>query len=132
MGIETEKGVREMVEYPVILLGSLSRLIAMAALAVLVWGVGVSLVKWIRGELGKGKEREVFQRRESIRRLLGSYILLGLEILIVADIIETVIHPSLEEIAILGSIVLIRTVISVFLDREVRLGEEKTGGSFRS
>ena len=46
--------------------------------------------------------------------------MLGLEFLIAADIIRTIVKPSLEELAILGSIVVIRTVINYFLGKELR------------
>ncbi|HKL11066.1 MAG TPA: DUF1622 domain-containing protein, partial [Clostridia bacterium] len=80
--------------------------------------------KWLHGEIFMRKGADSSNRREEARLALGSYILLGLEILIVADIIETVINPAIEEIAILGAIVLIRTVISFFLDREIK-GKDK-------
>jgi uncharacterized membrane protein len=49
---------------------------------------------------------------------------LGLEFLIAADIIRTIIRPTLEELAILGGIVVIRTVISYFLGKEI--GQRKS------
>ena len=36
-----------------------------------------------------------------------------------ADIIATVIHPTFEEIAILAGIVVSRTVISFFVEKEI-------------
>jgi len=53
-----------------------------------------------------------------IKQHLGSYILLSLEILIAADIIKSILEPSLDDILILGAIVIIRTIISYFLERE--------------
>ncbi|MBB6431423.1 putative membrane protein [Algisphaera agarilytica] len=50
---------------------------------------------------------------------LGFYLLLSLEILLAADIIETLNAPDLEHIVVLGAIVLIRTVISVSLNWEL-------------
>lgn len=50
---------------------------------------------------------------------LGVIVLLGLEILIIADIVETIINPSLKDIALLAAIVLIRTTISYFLNKEI-------------
>ena len=108
-----------MMSYPERLLGDLSVIIGTIALIVIIWGVFFCLAKWLHGEIFLRSLADSSTRREEIRRMLGSYILLGLEILIVADIIETVINPTIEEIAILGSIVLIRTVISFFLDREI-------------
>ncbi len=54
-----------------------------------------------------------------IRNFLGSYVLLGLEILIAADIIETIIHPTFADIVRLAVVVVIRTVISYFLNMEI-------------
>ncbi len=55
----------------------------------------------------------------SIRCYLGTYLLLGLEIMIVADIIKTVLNQTREELIFLGGIVLIRTILSYFLNKEI-------------
>lgn len=64
------------------------------------------------------------QKRESVyrdyRRFLGRSILLGLELLVAADIIRTVaITPTLDSVAVLGAIVLIRTFLSFSLELEI-------------
>jgi uncharacterized membrane protein len=64
------------------------------------------------------------RRREGVyrdyRRFLGRSILLGLELLVAADIIRTVaITPTLESVAVLGAIVLIRTFLSFSLELEI-------------
>jgi uncharacterized membrane protein len=57
---------------------------------------------------------------EALRRDLGRCILLGLEVLIVADIILTIlVDPTLESVAVLGAIVLIRIVLSFALEVEI-------------
>jgi uncharacterized membrane protein len=54
------------------------------------------------------------------RQDLGRAILLGLEFLIAGDIIRTVVvAPTLENIVILGLIVLIRTFLSMALQLEI-------------
>ena len=54
------------------------------------------------------------------RRQLGRSIILGLEFLIAGDIIRTVIvADTLENVAVLGMIILIRTFLSVTLHLEV-------------
>lgn len=55
----------------------------------------------------------------AITNKLAAYILLGLEILIVTDIINSIGNPNLMDIAILASIVVIRIFISFFLAKEV-------------
>jgi uncharacterized membrane protein len=57
---------------------------------------------------------------KSLRTSLGGAILLGLELLVAADIVKTVTSaPSLTDAAILGLIVLIRTVLSISIEIEI-------------
>jgi uncharacterized membrane protein len=54
------------------------------------------------------------------RRRLGRGLLLGLELLVAGDIIRTIaITPTLESVAILAGIVLIRTFLSFALEFEI-------------
>ncbi|SKB74438.1 Uncharacterized membrane protein [Salegentibacter holothuriorum] len=55
-----------------------------------------------------------------LRQSVGKSILLGLEILIAADIMATVVtKPTLKSVSILGLIVLIRTFLSLSLQVEL-------------
>ena len=55
-----------------------------------------------------------------LRQSLGKSILLGLEILIAADIMATVVtDPTMKSVTILGVIVLIRTFLSLSLQVEL-------------
>ncbi len=66
-----------------------------------------------RGEGG----RTAFQ---TLRTTLGGAILLGLEVLVAADLIRTITSkPSLEDALILAIIVLIRTVLSISIQIEI-------------
>jgi uncharacterized membrane protein len=57
---------------------------------------------------------------QDLRRDLGRAILLGLEVLIVADIVRTIIvEPTLESVAVLAAIVIIRIVLSFSLEVEI-------------
>lgn len=57
---------------------------------------------------------------QDLRRNLGQAILLGLEVLIVADIIRTILVTStVESVLILGAIVLIRILLSFSLEVEI-------------
>jgi len=56
----------------------------------------------------------------AFRSSFGRSILLGLEFLIAADIINTVaVRPTLESVAVLAGIVLIRTFLSFSLELEI-------------
>lgn len=54
------------------------------------------------------------------RRVLGRGILIGLELLVAADIIRTVaVTPTIESVSVLALIVLIRTFLSWSLEVEI-------------
>ena len=56
----------------------------------------------------------------TLRNTLGAAILLGLEVLVAADLIRTITSkPSLEDALILGLIVLIRVVLSFSIQVEI-------------
>ncbi|WP_420318978.1 DUF1622 domain-containing protein [Ekhidna sp.] len=56
---------------------------------------------------------------DHVRLTLGTYILIGLEFMVGQDIIETVLHTTLEQLYMLGLIVIIRTLLDFFLSREM-------------
>ncbi|HEY3337951.1 MAG TPA: DUF1622 domain-containing protein [Propionicimonas sp.] len=81
--------------------------------------IGTLIALWVgarslrRGEGG----RTAFL---TLRNTLGGAILLGLEVLVAADLIRTITSkPSLEDALILGLIVLIRTVLSMAIQIEI-------------
>jgi uncharacterized membrane protein len=56
----------------------------------------------------------------ALRRQLGRCILLGLEVLIVADIVQTIIvDQTIESVVVLGVIVIVRILLSFTLDVEM-------------
>ena len=99
--------------------------IGIIGIAVIVWGVLRTLVRGVILEFTKCRLEHTCCEREGLRREFGSYLLLALEFLIAADIVGTISHPTLEELAVLGSIVAIRTVISFFLNREMQIAREQ-------
>lgn len=98
----------------------LKEIIDYIAIIIMVWGVFLSLIKLVKGEFKLKDDTEQIMHREGIRAYLATYILLGLEIFIVADIIAIIINPTQEELTVLVIIVLVRTVISYFLEKELR------------
>ena len=85
--------------------------------AVLVLGLllslGISARDWLRTRQGRVAYR-------TLRETFGGVLLLGLEILVAADLVRTVaVEPTLENVAILGLIVLIRTFLSFSLEIEI-------------
>lgn len=97
------------------LMGSIE--MAVDAIGVLVIVVGAILAT---GRFLFSRHRGRGQPYRLFRQDLGRAILLGLEFLIAGDIIRTVVvAPTLENVLILGLIVLIRTFLSMALQLEV-------------
>ncbi len=57
-------------------------------------------------------------RFNDIRRDFTEKIIFGLEFFIAAEVLKTLISPTLEEIILLGAVVAIRTILAYFLNKE--------------
>ena len=94
-----------------------SRAFEWVAVAVLILAFALALLTVVR-DLFQGTAGETTYRRG--RAALGRGILVGLEVLVAADLIRTVaVEPTLENVGVLAVIVLIRTVLSFSLDVEI-------------
>ena len=94
--------------------------IGVLGVLVIVFGVACGLVRFVRAELRAARGADVEDDRKRLRHVLGYYLLLGLEFLIAADIIDTLMKPSVQDLIVLGAIVLSRTVISYSLNAELK------------
>jgi uncharacterized membrane protein len=66
------------------------------------------------------RERQTSGIYKAFRYRLGRAIILGLELLVAADILRTIsTQPTLTDVAILGGIVLLRTFLSFSLEVEL-------------
>lgn len=97
------------------LMGSIGMAVDAVGVLVIVAGAIFATGRFIvRRPVEQGQPYRLF------RQDLGRAILLGLEFLIAGDIIRTVVvAPTIENILILGLIVLIRTFLSMALQLEV-------------
>lgn len=85
--------------------------------AVLLCGLVLAVVLAGRAWWGARDGRAAY---ELLRRSFGGVLLLGLEILVAADLLRTVaVAPTLQNVLILGVIVLIRTFLSFSLEIEI-------------
>jgi uncharacterized membrane protein len=61
----------------------------------------------------------VFAARKAVWRRFGTWLLLGLEFELAADIIHSVISPTWADIGELASIAVIRMFLNYFLERDL-------------
>jgi len=108
--------IKNILEILIIVLQGLS-------ITIIVWGVFLCLISFIKLEISSNNRSNIVQKITSTKNYLGSYILLGLEILISADIINSILNPTMHDILRLAAIVIIRTVISYFLNKEMKATE---------
>jgi uncharacterized membrane protein len=96
-------------------IGRIGEVIDAAGVAVIVLGAVISACA---AAIRLGRHEAGNYRR--FRQQLGQIILLGLELLVAADIVRTVAaQPNLTSVAVLGGIVLIRTFLSFSLEVEI-------------
>jgi uncharacterized membrane protein len=48
-----------------------------------------------------------------------------LEFLVGKDIVESIVHPTWDDLGKLGAIIILRTVVTIFLSRELKEVEEE-------
>ncbi len=63
----------------------------------------------------------------AIRLAMGEKMVLGLEFFLAGDIVQTIVVPTWNSLAILGGIVVIRTVIVYFMNLELSRGAKQGG-----
>src|SRR4051794_17495051 len=86
---------------------------ALVLLIGVVWSFVLAVVAWRRS--ARPAEGYI-----ALRAAFGGTLLLGLEILVAADLVRTVaVAPTAENVLVLGLIVLIRTVLSFSLETEI-------------
>jgi uncharacterized membrane protein len=94
----------------------ISKGVELCGVGVLILGGVAALARFANGVV----RREMIDAYEELRRTLGRSILLGLEILVGADIIRTIaISPSFTSVGVLGLIVVVRTFLSFSLEAEL-------------
>ena len=110
-------------------LNILATIIGVISLLIVTYGVFVGFIAFLRNEFKRINGTYTINNVRQLRADFGSYLLLGLEFLIASDI-KTVVDPTLDELAILGGVVIVRTVLSVFLNKEIKeLAEEENSKS---
>jgi uncharacterized membrane protein len=96
---------------------AISKAIDAGGVAIIVAGLVIATVRFL------AEQREAGDRPASFRvyrQRVGKTILLGLELLVAADIIRTVaVEPTFRGVGVLAVIVLVRTFLSFTLDVEL-------------
>jgi len=107
------------------LVGNIRKVIEWAALVIEILGATVIVAGVLKVAITRGTIRYLFQlgkpgAYESYKHQLGKTLLLGLEFLVAGDVVRTVaLDPTLNNVGVLGLLVLIRTFLSWSLTVEI-------------
>jgi len=97
--------------------GHLAKLLELAGVGIILLGVVLATVWFLRDGRATGDWRDAY---EHYRSNLGRGILLGLELLVGADIISTITAPlTFQSVGLLAGIIVIRTFLSFSLETEI-------------
>jgi len=94
----------------------LQQLLEAATLALLALGAVLALRNLFAGLLRRHPASEVAL---DVWQGLSRWMMVGLEFLLAADLVSTVVSPSWDELGRLGTIAAIRTVLGFFLGRDL-------------
>jgi uncharacterized membrane protein len=99
------------------LVDQLAKGLEIVGVAIIVGGILVATLTFVRDAVRTGDWRSAYPHYRSD---IGRGILLGLELLVGADIISTITAPlTFESVGLLAAIVLIRTFLSFSLETEI-------------
>jgi uncharacterized membrane protein len=95
----------------------LAKALELVGVAIIVGGIVLATLSYLRDGKRSGDWEAAYPR---YRSNIGRGILLGLELLVGADIISTITAPlTFESVGLLAAIVLIRTFLSFSLETEI-------------
>lgn len=101
-------------------LNLLAIIISVISLLIVTYGALIALISFFINELRRFNGTYTPTNIRKLRATFGTYLLLGLEFLIASDILKTVLEPTMNELIILGGIVVVRTILSIFLNKEIK------------
>jgi uncharacterized membrane protein len=96
----------------------MERAVDVAAALVMVWGVAIAVFGFIQASL-RTEVSERILRLQVVRCDLGVKLVFALELLIVSDLLHTIVSRSMDDLLMLGVLVVIRTAIAFFLNKEI-------------
>lgn len=102
----------------------IQHLVSVIGIVIIVSGVAIALSQYVYSVFS-GKATSAVSSINEIRLNLGRVLILGLEFIVAADLIGTTTTPDYYAVGLLAIIVLIRTLLSFSINRELMsIGKE--------
>ena len=87
--------------------------------------IALALLQFLIRYLPTVFNKEQYEKNTALRVKFGSSLTIALELLLAADILQTAVAPTWEDIGKLAAIAAIRTTLNYFLERELILIEKR-------
>jgi uncharacterized membrane protein len=97
----------------------LAVIIDLTAASIMVWGFAAAIVGLVRGSIGSGDAHSHILNMQAARCGLGVKLVFALELMIISDLLHTIISHSVDDLILIGGLVVIRTVVAYFLNKEI-------------
>lgn len=97
----------------------LELIINVSAALVMVLAFAGAMYSYAKALLRSDQVEHNIRKLQIVRCDLGVKLVFALELLIISDLLVTIVSRSLDDMIIVGSLVLIRTVIAFFLNKEI-------------
>jgi uncharacterized membrane protein len=82
--------------------------------------IGIALLRFLTGYVPTLFQNKQYLSNTWLRIQFGSSLTLALELLLAADILQTAVAPTWDDIGKLAAVATIRTVLNYFLEKELR------------
>ena len=94
--------------------------IDLAGAMIMVWAFVEAVLGLVRGSIRAGDAPSRIRNMQVVRCGLGVKLVFALELMIISDLFVTIISRSIDDLILVGGLVVIRTVIGFFLNKEIQ------------
>jgi len=86
---------------------------------IMVWAFAAAVIGLVRGSISSGDAHSRILNMQAARCGLGVKLVFALELMIISDLFLTIISRSVDDLILVGGLVVIRTAIAYFLNKEI-------------
>ena len=87
---------------------------------IMVWAFVAAVIAVVRSSISAGDARSRILGMQAARCGLGVKLVFALELMIISDLFHTIISRSVDDLILVGGLVVIRTAIAFFLNKEIQ------------
>ena len=100
---------------------------------ILIWAFVAAVGGVVRGLINSGDAHSRIVAMQAARCGLGVKLVFALELMIISDLFHTIISRSVDDLILVGGLVVIRTAIAYFINKEIaevsaELAQEASSG----